>query len=388
MSRHLARLVASALLLGGSVACGGAAVAPPPSHVLSSGVRLDVEWRVPLEPDGGSFTDNYRWRPRELGGVAVSSTRGVAAFATRSGHLVGLDMASGERVWTVDLGDGAMSAPVEVDGVLYVAHVDGALRAIDARSGGELWSYSTGTVLTGEPGVGADHVAVVGADDTLYVVDRESGRAAWRFERTSRRDLTVEGASSPTFSADAVFAGFSDGSLACLALDGSTRWVADLAGGQRRLTDVDGRPLLRDGVVYASGFSSGLFAVDAATGQTLWSRPMQGATSPVWSAGRVVVADTAGRVHWLDPETGDETASLALEDDGTTDPARIGGHLVFGTSTRGLAVVDGRTPWLHNRFEPDSGVSAAAAASDGALFVLTNLGYAYRIDAYGATAVR
>ena len=385
---RVARLALTAALAGAVVACGGATVSPPPTHVLSSGVRLDVQWRVPLEPDGGSVVDNYRWRPRELGGVAISESRGVVAFATRAGAVYGLDMASGERLWALELGDGTVSAPVEVDGVFYLSHIDGNLRAIDARSGGERWSWSSGTVLTGEPGVGAAHVAVVGADDTLYVVDRETGELAWRFERTGRRDLTVEGASSPTFTDDAVYAGFSDGSLACLGLDGSTRWVADLAGGERRLTDVDGRPLVADGVVYASSFAHGLWALDAATGEALWSAPMQGATSPEMAGGRVVVGDTAGTIRWLDPATGDPVGVLELDDDGTTDAARIGGHLVYGTATRGLAVVDGTTPWLHNRFSPDSGVSSAAAAGPGAIYVLTNLGYAYRIAAWNGSDVQ
>ena len=163
--------------------------------------------------------------------------------------------------------------------------------------------------------------------------------------------LSLTGNSEPLVDGQLVFAGFDDGNLIAYNRDnGQTVWEStiSLPSGRtevERLVDLDGRFVLRDGVIYVTSFQGKLAAVQAVSGDLLWSREfssfqaiaidqdalyLSADNSHLWSIDRrtgtafwkqdvlnarkitapavfgdkLVVADLDGYLHWFDKTDG------------------------------------------------------------------------------------
>ncbi|WP_159077009.1 PQQ-binding-like beta-propeller repeat protein [Halococcoides cellulosivorans] len=150
-----------------------------------------VEWRVPFPETDQTYANDRLLAP------AVAD--GVAAVATSSG-LVGVDIDSGERRWTIstrDYGEDltyleATYTPAIHDGTVFAGFSEGRFGAYDLASGEELWSVTPDqfAVYWTAPALG-DKCVFVGAqgplsplptpkdrdpdDARLYAFDRETG---------------------------------------------------------------------------------------------------------------------------------------------------------------------------------------------------------------------
>jgi len=114
-------------------------------------------------------------------------------------------------------------------------------------------------------------------DGRLRSLSIEDGNQQWQVSRRVPA-LSLTGNSSPLVAGQLVIAGFDDGKL--IAYDrsnGKTQWetTISLASGRtevERLVDLDGRFVMRDGVVYVVSFQGHLAAVQVVSGDLLWSR--------------------------------------------------------------------------------------------------------------------
>ncbi len=89
-------------------------------------------WSVSLAPKGEKSH-------AAGGGVAAS---GNAVFvATGYGELVALDAATGNKIWTFDLGAPAYSAPTAAGGMVFVVSATNVLHAVKQSDGTEAWQY-------------------------------------------------------------------------------------------------------------------------------------------------------------------------------------------------------------------------------------------------------
>ncbi|HFE37576.1 MAG TPA: hypothetical protein ENK06_04025, partial [Gammaproteobacteria bacterium] len=146
-----------------------------------------------------------------------------------------------------------------------------------------------------------------------------------------------------------VVAGFANGKLVSLSLqDGKLLWEAtiSLPKGRtelERIIDVDGPVVYKNGVIYVSAYRGRVAAVDASSGDTLWTREMSSHLGVVVDDDLLFITDEAGRVWALNPETG---ATLWMQDKlaerATTSPAVYRDKLVIGD-------IGGELYWLDKR---------------------------------------
>lgn len=128
-----------------------------------------------------------------------------------------------------------------------------------------------------------------------------------------------------------------------------------------RLVDVDASPVIAGERLFAVGYNGNLVSIDLRTGQPAWKRSYSSAnnfivagnqvylitdkdhvvavdarsgteiwqnkdleyrllSSPVVIDGSVVVGDSEGYLHWLDPYTGEFTAQQKIDDSGIAIP--------------------------------------------------------------------
>ena len=227
----------------------------------------------------GSGRQDWRFEPDDPSPwfstpVAVGETVYVGGGA---GRLYALDSATGDRRWQAELDGPAVTPPTVSDDVVYAGTAENQLYALDSATGDRLWQAAPGGELLATPTV---------ANDTVFVADRE-------------------------------------GQLHALTVDGDRRWTAD-TGGVTTLTFgavQSSSPTVADGVVFVGGASGpsdeggGVVALDAATGEELWTAEtgVSVLSSPTVVDGTLYVGSQDGRVSAFEtPIEGSSAGSRVL----------------------------------------------------------------------------
>ena len=124
------------------------------------------------------------WR-RELGspvraGAGVDGN--VVVVGTQHGQLYGLDIATGQQLWSVATGGAIASAPLMSGGTAYVGSGDGALYAVRTSDGTLLWRRPLGAPILSAAALsaGGDRVFVVAENAVAYAIDAATGAIAWQ----------------------------------------------------------------------------------------------------------------------------------------------------------------------------------------------------------------
>ncbi|WP_254279442.1 PQQ-binding-like beta-propeller repeat protein [Haloarcula marina] len=226
--------------------------------------------------DAGTGEEQWRTKP-------AADADLLGALRYRDGTLYGsgwvgedavawaVDAADGSRRWQTTLsGGGSTSLSVGSERV-YVAgdrQGDAGVRALDPETGELLWR-AVDQEVRGAPTVGDGTVYATTPNDvgpkTLFALDPASGETKWSFE-------TLNGTNGSAVVADGtVTFGTSDGEIYCLDAEGAPLWryrgedVRFSQAGPIRVGDTL--------IAGATQEQSGLYAIDAATGDTLWSVP-------------------------------------------------------------------------------------------------------------------
>ncbi len=264
----------------------------PPARLFAvkapAGRRL---WRKVFDPPAGGEP------------VVITSGPGLSGdmilLGTREGEVIALRQDDGRLLWRSRVSSEVLSPPVS-DGRVVVVHVnDGRLFGLDARDGRRLWVYES-----------------------------------------SVPSLSLRGTSTPLIDSRKVIVGLASGKLVALALqDGKVIWEATVAVPQgrselERIVDVDGDPVLRDGVIYAAAYHGRVVAVSAATGRILWGRDVSTYHSLLVDRDHVYVSDENGVLLALERRSGailwqqEELQGRIL-----SAPARDGELLVVGDAS-------------------------------------------------------
>ncbi|MFJ8857598.1 PQQ-binding-like beta-propeller repeat protein [Streptomyces sp. NPDC102451] len=276
------------------------------------------------------------------------------------GEVVAIDANTGRELWSVPSGAQSTAVTGRTQDALVVGSavvtVDASnsdFEARDAHSGEITWTtpFPAGTRCAPVP-VGPQLMAMCAADaeldasevrnPTLHTVDLSSGALG--------SPVAVDGPAVPT--------GVADGRLVLLQVrmegpesvgyDG----VARVDPASRKVTysrlaeTYAGTPGMAGGIVYVSGQTGLVTALDPATGRKKWSRQtgVEGASGPVAGAGALYFSSASGRVVALSPKDGTQLW--------TTDP-----------QADGLAGEQGASPRV-----TVAGRAVIVAAADNTLF--------------------
>ncbi|HEY3273090.1 MAG TPA: toll/interleukin-1 receptor domain-containing protein [Methanocella sp.] len=199
-------------------------------------------------------------------------------------YLYALDLRNGKMVWKNTYAGEACTAPTAADGLVFFVSNDSILYAMDPLTGVEQWRFNTNKAIDNlfqwsSPAI-ADGTIYLCGSQTPYVfaVDIHTGRLKWKtlISEYVQADLSVAGG--------IVYVPTTNGSV--FALDGATgRTVWKYA------TDFIVAPAaVTDDTVYVTTYlesdtGNRVIALDARTGDLRWEHPVEG-----WSAGGVAVA--------------------------------------------------------------------------------------------------
>ena len=239
-----------------------------------------------LEPISGTqqwafeeATDHYVAAPLVYDGLI---------YAPNADHNLYAIKPDGSLAWKFTAGNALWGTPVADGERLYLASMDHFVYALDAASGEQLWKsdeLSGSTAST--PTLGPDNLLYVGTfGSELAALDKETGRIAWRVPATG---WVWAG---PALDGDTLYYGDLNGSLfAVNAATGKSVWTAQLeAAAPRSISD---RPVVMDGRLYFVSDSGTLFAVNAENNNPVWNKKLDKGmlyTTPLVVDGKILVA--------------------------------------------------------------------------------------------------
>jgi outer membrane protein assembly factor BamB len=217
--------------------------------------------RLPLSDPKGRYENR----------ASAAALHGGRAFVgTHEGRLLALDTATGERVWEFKAGDSITTTPAIADGKVYFGSFDRHVYAIAERDGALAWKYDTGEAVTSDVAPTAGRVIVGSRSYDLESLDASRGTAQWKKYFWFS---WVE--SSPIVFKDTIYVGSSDAAKV-FAIDvatGRSVWEADALG------SAWGRPAVTESTVfqgsagvlrYSAPHRGVVLAFDRRTGRVGW----------------------------------------------------------------------------------------------------------------------
>lgn len=302
-------------------------------------VDIDVEWRRSLGKGSGS--KNIRLRP------AVSGESIYAA--DYNGQLWALELSSGDKIWSQTFDHKITSGVVVAENDLYIATQDGILHSINKSNGEVQWSQPLSSESIAPVAVDNSQIYIRTIDGHLTAFERSNGKQNWTYE-AALPVLTVHGTGSPVLLQSLVITGFANGKLVALDRElGIPRWDKRLAIPQgrselERLVDLDGTPLIEEGMVYAAAYHGKLSAIGF-DGQTQWETELSSYFGPALGLGNLYVTRDDDHVQAYDQVNGASVWSQsALQGRFLNQPVKYENYVVvadFEGYVHVLAQVDG-----------------------------------------------
>jgi len=220
----------------------------------------DVIWSTPL---GTTSVED----PTVLHGLVFTA----ADPTTQYDHVMALDGEDGSIVWTADTGTSVQS-PAVSRGRVYAGGEFREVLAVDAATGAHEWRGRPRDVLSPTSAVGG--IVYVGTEGSIFAFNGTSGEMLWFGNGGGPVNTNLVVADGQVVASADVTGRLT----ASDAVTGARTWVAELDG--------SGYLAEANGVLYVNtGFTA--YAVEAATGEVLWSYDLGHAYTPSYP----IVAD-------------------------------------------------------------------------------------------------
>jgi outer membrane protein assembly factor BamB len=290
------------------------------------------------------------WRRRPAGDARMSSAVLAQGLAVVTGatRLLGFDPATGNVLWSdVERATGPLAPPaIDLQSGLVVftegnSPRNSAVVAVNLNDRGRRWRVSLEDLSRGGPTIADGTVFVGSRDRFIRAIDESNGHVLWR----RRLEASVNGA--PAVAGSRLFAASenqTNGSTRLYALDkatGKTLWSKP----QRGVAVGVSSPTVADGKVFVGFGDAQVRAFDSRTGRLFWTAPVRSLfsfnASLAFAGGDVYAMDVGGGVYRFDGESGDARWDFQFPSYATwSAPLVVGSAVYVGMDNGTIACID------------------------------------------------
>lgn len=334
------RIIIALVFLGLLVSCGSDKDnTEPPAELTAIEYNIPLQLNWSLDTRAAKNRASYRLRPLLIGDRVYSIDTG--------GTVVCVDLVTGRRLWKFDTELTPIAGLGGNDQILIATSADGDIVAYQESDDElvKLWGIRVESEIRAVPVVDNDQVFVRSVDGKLRSLAVADGAEQWVVSRRVPA-LSLTGNSEPLVAGPLVFAGFDDGKvIAYERVSGQTRWESTITAPSgrteiERLVDVDGRFVLSNGVIYVASFQGRLAALQAVSGDLLWSREFSSYQPIAFDDDALYLSADDDHLWSIDRRTGTAFWKQdVLHARKITAPAVIGDNLV-------VADLDGYLHWF------------------------------------------
>jgi outer membrane protein assembly factor BamB len=234
--------------------------------------------------------------------------QGAVYIGVTDNNTYAFEAATGVLKWAYQTDGPVNSAPAADGDILFLGSSDGKLYALNVSGPTpiSLWNFTANGAIQSTPAIDGDRVFFGSDNQMLYTLNETTGELIWTFAITDpvgvkiRNGVAIANNVVYVTSADtrkiyALNANVAPGNYTDMGISVIRKWTSELSNGLNEPVYAGGKII----VTCTGGDPAMLYALDAATGITLWNRG-----SNWWPAfGNAVVAD--GRVwfnaYWWEP---------------------------------------------------------------------------------------
>ncbi len=257
----------------------------------------------------------------------VAPKTGRLYVGSQDNHIYALDLASGDVIWSHDMGGNILGLTLSDDALAAVSTKD-AVIGFDPGDGHQVWEKPVKTANMASPdfGVmltGGEVVYVSSLEDEVYAFDRSSGETLWSHATQGNPSLRL-------LTDQYLLVADKKELLALDTTSGKVSWRFDVGGW------VHGQPMidLGDAVAFLNGRTGSkakLLAVSLESGQERWSVPLQKAAR-----------DKKRKIH-VPQDTNFFKASVQIERDADGGPKTL--FIADRKNVRAIRAADGEENW-------------------------------------------
>lgn len=364
----------------------------------------DVVKMSPLPVVQNQFTPSKAWDVSVGSGIGEyysnlhpAAQDGVVYAADRNGRVKALSESDGKEVWSVNLAEktGWLSSnlPALLSGGLtvsgghvYVGSEKAQVFALNTSDGSIAWQTAVAGEALSRPVVSDGLVLIHTSNGQLQGLDESTGAIKWTVNLDIPA-LTLRGESAPVAAYGAAIVGGDNGRVSAVLMQkGQMIWqqrISQATGSTEidRLSDVDTTPVVVNGVVYALAYNGNLAALDLRSGQIMWKRDLGSVNDMIVDGGRIFIVDQNDRVLALNTDGG---VTLWTQSDLLhrllTAPVLYNGYLVVGDTEGYMHWIDpdnGR--FVAQQKVDSSGFQTNPVVADGKLLIQAKDGTLYAI---------
>ena len=284
------------------VGCGSSpsAVLPPVELTpLDNQINISRQWKFTA---GEGVSDFYL----KLKPVFYKNTGYIVDY---KGYLQAFTVKTGKVVWETDLNIPASAGLALSGNKIFLGTSKGEIVALDINGAKELWRTQLSSEVLSRPAIAKGILVAKTIDGRVYGLNIKDGRKAWVYDRSVPR-LTLRGSSAPLIANDIIITASDSGKLAAISLKhGKLLWETTIAVAKgrnqlERVIDLDVDPVVKDDVIYVTGYQGRIAAVKIGSGQLIWSRDFSSYSGLLVDAYRVYVTDAGGQVWALNRYNG------------------------------------------------------------------------------------
>ncbi|MBN9565527.1 MAG: PQQ-binding-like beta-propeller repeat protein, partial [Alphaproteobacteria bacterium] len=330
---------------------------------------------------GSSASNEY---PIVSGPVAAE---GMVFALDAKGEVSAVDLTSGKIIWSGqikprDARDEGIGGGVAYDaGKVYVASPYAQLLCFDAKTGAEVWRTELYSPSRIAPSVKDGRVFALTISNELQAFNAITGDSLWA--HTGIVEMAgILGGASPAIGDGVVIVAYSSGEVFALKAEtGVELWSEGLVphfqlDAVSALAHIRARPVISDDMVYCVSQSGKISAINIATGQQVWQKPVGGLRTPAVDQNYIFMVTSDNELMCLNRLTGTPIWVQPLVsmkekgDDGVmwAGPVLAGGHLIV-TGSNGEIHFYGPDGQLSHRIEHGAAITVSPIVVKGTLII-------------------
>lgn len=158
------------------------------------------QWRIPTDlPVWGALAhaDGQVYVGTGNGNFLASANE-LEVPERPAGAVLGLDAATGQRIWRYDTPDGVHVRLLAAGGNVWFASRDGHAYCVAAKDGAPRWKVDLGSPIVASPALAGVNVYLAASDGRICCLDAATGKVEWSFDVQKDTGLPVHLFSSPT----------------------------------------------------------------------------------------------------------------------------------------------------------------------------------------------